>query len=391
MKNILFISNYFKLFDGLDSGASNRSTMFIAALTKIGHVDVVSFRGGDKSNMDNCTVVYDNEIGNSSKGKRFDKFLQLFAFHSPNKIYTPNNEKIQIVHTLLKNKNYDYIACRYMREAVECGLLEYSDKLILDVDDNPKDVVLMSARTARTLRNRLYNRVFAFTLDAMVKYVLKDVFCCFHSNPLQAPIEKSVYLHNVSVSESVIGDVKTSTPMQILVVGLFHYGPNKDGVDHFLQYVWPIVNNANSDIVLHIVGKIPDERIKLVWEKYQNVQVMGFVPDLEEEYRNARIAIVPIYEGSGTSVKVVEAMNLNRLCVSTPQGVRGYEKYMHADEDYLLADSDEAFANHITKCITDVDRCNTIAHSAKKKINQYFSREHFCNIVCETIKNKKHE
>lgn len=388
---ILFINNYFPIFGDADSGASNRSTMFIAALTKIGHVDVISFRGGDKSNIDDCTVIYDKEIGNSVKGRRFDKFLQLFAFHSPNKIYTPNKEKIQIVHSLLENKHYDYIACRYIREAVECGLLEYSDKLILDVDDNPKDVVLMSARTARTLRNRLYNRFFALTLDAMVKYVLKNVFCCFHSNPKQAPIGKSVYLHNVSVSESVIEDVKTSTPLQILVVGLFHYGPNKDGVDHFLKNVWPTVNKANSNIVLHIVGKIPGENVKAEWEKNPNVHVMGFVTDLEEEYQNARIAIVPIYSGSGTSVKVVEAMNLNRLCVSTPQGVRGYEKYMYADEDYLLADSDASFANHIIESITDVNRCNTIAHSAKRKIYQYFSKEHFCNIVSETINKTPHE
>lgn len=200
--NILFLNNYFPIFGGADSGASNRSTMFISALAELGNVDVVSFRNDAPVNIANCNYVYNGEVACLAKEHRLDKFAKLFAFHSPNKIYPVTAEKERIIDEVVRNKKYDYIACRYIREAVECGLLKYSSKLIIDVDDNPRDVALMAAKTARTLRNRLYNRIYANTLDRMVKYVLKNVYCCYHSNPLQAPIEKSIYLHNVTMSDA---------------------------------------------------------------------------------------------------------------------------------------------------------------------------------------------
>ena len=224
--NILYINNYFPIFEGSDSGASNRSNMFISALAELGHVDVISFRGDTSSNIDNCEVVYNTEIASDAKEQRFDKFFKLFAFHSPDKIYPVTTEKEKIVDELVHAKDYDYIACRYIREAAECGLLKYSAKLVIDIDDNPKDVALMAAKSARTLRNRIYNRLLACTLDRMVKYVLKDVFCCFHSNPLQAPIAKSVYLHNVTMTDAELPFLTGQTPLQIMMVGLCHYGPN---------------------------------------------------------------------------------------------------------------------------------------------------------------------
>ena len=46
--NFLFVNNIYPLFDRGDSGASNRSTMFITALATLGHVDVISFLDGEK-------------------------------------------------------------------------------------------------------------------------------------------------------------------------------------------------------------------------------------------------------------------------------------------------------------------------------------------------------
>ena len=57
--NILFINCSFRLFDGIDCGAANRSTMFVKSLSKIGHVDVLNFyKEPLKSNVPNCYVVY---------------------------------------------------------------------------------------------------------------------------------------------------------------------------------------------------------------------------------------------------------------------------------------------------------------------------------------------
>ena len=386
--NILFINNYFPIFGASDSGASNRSNMFIAALAELGHVDIISFRGDAPSNMDNCEVVYNTEIASNPNAKRFDKFLKLFAFHAPDKVYSLNKEKVKVVDKFAGTQKYDYIACRYIREAVECGLLKYSSKLIIDVDDNPKDVALMAAKSARTLRNRIYNKLFAYTLDRMVKYVLKDVLCCFHSNPLQAPISKSVYLHNVAMINAELPLITKQTPLQVMMVGLFHYGPNIEGLEHFLTKVWPIVYQKNPHIILNVVGKIGDVSLKERWGKYEGVNLKGFVQDLITEYKNSRVVIVPIYSGSGTSVKVVEAMKLNRVCVATQEGVRGYDRYLYDGQDYLLAQNDTDFAQKILALVDDIDKCNVIAISAREKIEKHYSQSRFKEIIRTSIKHQ---
>lgn len=386
--NILFLNNYVPIFGGADSGASNRSTMFISALAELGHVDVVSFRKDEPVNIANCNYVYNGEVACLAKEHRLDKFAKLFAFHSPNKIYPVTAEKERIIDEVVRNKKYDYIACRYIRDAVECGLLKYSSKLIIDVDDNPRDVALVAAKTARTLRNRLYHRIYANTLDCMVKYVLKNVYCCYHSNPLQVPIGKSIYLHNVTMSDAELPLISEQTPLQIMMVGLFHYGPNIEGLEHFLNSVWPLVHQSNPNVTLNVVGKIGDERLKEKWSKHDGVVLKGFVQNLMEEYKNSRVVIVPIYSGSGTSVKVVEAMKLNRVCVATREGVRGYDRYLYDGQDYLLAQNDSDFAQKILELVVDIYKCNEIAVSAREKIEKHYSQSRFKEIIKTSIKHQ---
>ena len=385
---ILYINNYFSIFSGTDSGASNRSTMFIKALSCMGHVDVISFRGDSFSNIENCDLIHTTSITSQHKEGRLDKFFKLLAFRSPEKIYPVNKEKEEIVDSHIKSGKYDYVACRYLREAIECGLLKYSERLIIDIDDNPRDVALMAAKTAKTLRNRIYNSLYADTLDRLVKYTLRNVKCCFHSNPLQSPVPQSVYLHNVTVSNVDLPLISEDTPLYIMMVGLFHYGPNIEGLEHFLNNVWPIVYKENPNITLNVIGRIGDEQLKQKWSNYEGVVLKGFVPDLADEYLNARLVIVPIYSGSGTSVKVVEAMQMNRACISTLAGVRGYDQYLTDGKDYILTNTDEEFAEKILNHINNILEINNIAKSARSKINLHFSRDKFQEIVINAIKHK---
>ena len=121
------------------------------------------------------------------------------------------------------------------------------------------------------------------------------------------------------------------------------------------------------------------------WSKIEGVSIKGFVPNLIAEYKESRVVIVPIYSGTGTSVKLVEAMNLNRVCVSTQEGVRGYDQYLKNIEDYLLAKTDEEFANNILTLVDDVELCNKIATSAKNKIEKYYSQHKFNEIVKKSV------
>jgi len=387
MMNILFINHDFRAFDHLDSGASNRSALFINALSQVGHVDVVSFLDDEVSNICNCEVLYSKQESHSRRSSRFSKLLQLLSPIWPHLFVPLNENKQKVVAQYMERKRYDYIAIRYVNEAIECGLDKYKDILILDVDDNPRDVLLMQAKTAKTFRNKVFTHILSVSVDCMVKRVFSSAFCSFHSNPVQSPYKESVYLHNTTAYNCSIPEISNHTPLRLLVVGLFHYGPNKDGVNYFLQEIFPKIRTRNENIELHIVGKIPDEETKKLWECTDGVKVCGYVDDLVEEYSQARIVIVPIYTGSGTSVKVAEAMRMNRLCISTPQGIRGYDRFKNG-YDYLLADSDELFVSLIIDSINKKEQCNRMAHNAKTKVEKYYSKDEFSRIVKDSIEHR---
>lgn len=383
--NILYINNLYPIFDKGDSGASNRSTMFITVLAAIGHVDVVSFIAGQESTVENCEVIYSQDSPSIKTNGRLGKFAKLLRPWDIHSIFPLNKDKERIVDAFVREKKYDYIAVRYINEAAECGLLKYADRLLLDLDDNPYKASLNAAQMARTLRNRIYSYIYAYELKWLVEHVTKKVYRVFHSNPLEKPVEKSIYLHNVAMCDHPLPDVTEETPLQLLVIGTWHYAPNRDGIRHFLKNVYPKVREQLPNINLRIVGRIYDEVLREELLEEENVTLVGYAQDLTQEYANVRMAIVPLYSGSGTSIKLLEAMCINRACVSTEQGARGMDGILRPDADYLLAGDDAQFADKIIAAITDVDKCNELAHNALKAIYAHLSKEQFISIVKTSV------
>lgn len=359
--------------------------MFISALASLGHVDVVSFLPDEQSNVAGCDVIYSKDCPSPKINGRLGKFVMIMEPWNINAIFPLNIHKEEIIDRYVQRNNYDLIAVRYINEAAECGLLKYADKLLLDLDDNPFKASINAAQTARTLRNRIYSYIYALELKRYVERTARRVFRVYHSNPTEKPADNSIYLHNVAMCDNPCPDIARTTPLQLLVIGTWHYEPNRDGIRHFLSSVYPKVRKALPNINLRVVGRIHDESFRQELLKEENVTLVGYVQDLSQEYENVRMAIVPLYRGSGTSIKFLEALCINRACISTEQGARGMEDVLIPDKDYLYAENDEQFASKIINTITDVDKCNALSHSALDAVNEHLSKERFKEIVKNSL------
>lgn len=380
--NILFVTNLFRMFGDSNCGASNRSTMFVKALAQLGHVDVITFAGEDVSNIPNCEVVFGQELWSTAKKNgRWSKFAELFTPWNPNAIYPLVQEKVVIIEKQLAQKHYDYIACRYINEAASCGLLKYSDRLILDTDDNPIEKAKLEMQQVYSLRNKIYHLFKIGVIAIQTRLILSKVFCVFHSNILQPPCSTSIYLPNLSLNDKSCLILSEKLPMRMLVVGWMDYFPNKDGVSHFIKFIYPIIKQRIPLVELHIVGKLTDSEIRSQWNNVEGVSVMGFIPNIQDEYEQARCVIVPLYHGSGTSVKVIEAMQINRPCICSPMGIRGLDVYFNTNEDFLMGSTDENFADACVQLLSNIQEGNRIATNAKNKAQKYFSQERFINVV----------
>jgi glycosyltransferase involved in cell wall biosynthesis len=380
------------LFDGIDSGAANRSTVFIKALSKIGDVDVISFyKEPIKSNISNCKALYTKSIARKKRSQgKLKKILQHIDVLNPHSFYEIDREREDIVDSFYKKKSYDFIACRYVEDAIVCGLGKYHDKLVIDVDDSPSAAALrqLAITDFPNPWSKYTTRYRAYAVGWMANHFLNKVLCSFYSNKYEVPNKHSIYLPNVTNCSKVFSKVDKDTPLRMLIVGWLDYWPNTYGTTYFAKNIFPKIQRRIPAAELHIAGKTKNAGLLEDLNNIPGVSALGYVKDLEAEYQNSRICIVPVYHGAGTSVKFVEGLSMGRTVVSTPMGARGFDDVCKDGEDYELASTDEMFVEKIVHLLPTVTELNRIGRNGYRIAKTHFSQERFCQIVKNAIVNK---
>lgn len=372
-------------------GAEQRSNLLLRACCKIAHVDVALFKQyGVTPDMENCQIVYENNIDNNYT--KWDGIKTRISFGY--ECFVAVNKKMQrVVSGLLSVKNYDYIVVRYVPKAVRYGLMKFADKLVIDIDDNPMIGIInrLKSPVELTLRKkvgRLYQKFKLPFCKKAYENIVKSIKIPFVSNIEDIAVNESkcVHLPNVPFTEPDVDYCDFSaTPQRVIWVGLVHYPPNYLGLEHFFECIYPKVLSKIPGFEVIIVGKNDGYDVSK-WQKLQGVSVKGFVEDLEAEYLSARAAIVPCYSGAGTNIKVLEAMRMKRPCITSEYGARGYDNYFEKNEDYLVCKDDDDFATSIIDMLENKDKNHTISQNGFEKVSKHFSKEGFYKIVESCLK-----
>lgn len=254
------------------------------------------------------------------------------------------------------------------------------------MDDDPMDVIMMSIDKVRSLRNKIYTYLYAHTIELVTKHICRNVCHVFYSSPAKNYPNAS-FLPNTSIFEEPLPVVNyKSQGEKILVVGWFSYLPNVEGLTHFIEKVFPLVKERVPNATLEVVGKMTDNSLIELCRNTEGIHVCGFVEDLKAAYSSCRCVVVPLYKGTGTSVKLVEAMSLGRSVVATPYGLRGLHPGFKSGTDYLLATSDKEFADNVIHLLQEEKKNIAIANSALLKTQQYYSVASFDRKVTDALK-----
>lgn len=154
----------------------------------------------------------------------------------------------------------------------------------------------------------------------------------------------------------------------ILFVGALDYLPNQDAVFYICNEILPLLKKSFQDMKVLIVGRKPSSEIRDLAS--DSVEIWSDVPSVEPFYRRASIAIVPLRAGSGSRLKILEAMAFGRPVVSTPKGAEGLE--IEPGKDFLMADDPPAFAESITNLLADNGLYEQIAQTARKTVERKY-------------------
>jgi glycosyltransferase involved in cell wall biosynthesis len=154
----------------------------------------------------------------------------------------------------------------------------------------------------------------------------------------------------------------------VLFVGNLAYPPNTDAVRWFANDVLPRVRREVPDATFRVVGSGGDYVSDVVG--FDGVSMAGKVDDLQPELDGAAIAVIPIRFGSGTRLKVIEAL-ANRLpMVSTTLGSEGIG--VVDGQTALLADDAPAMAAACVRLLRDGELGGRLAEAGEALWDQRY-------------------
>ena len=160
-----------------------------------------------------------------------------------------------------------------------------------------------------------------------------------------------------------------AAPDALVFTGLMAYRPNSDAVRWFVADILPRILAERPDAHLTVVGKdVPRKVLELAGP---SVTITGSVPDIRPHLGRAAVVIVPLRAGSGTRIKILEALSMGRAVVSTTVGAEGLE--VRSGEHLVLADTAEDFARAVTRLLADPAETARLGSAGRQLIERSYA------------------
>ena len=143
-------------------------------------------------------------------------------------------------------------------------------------------------------------------------------------------------------------------------LGAMDWQPNIDGLNWFLENVWPKVQAVHPDVKLYLAGRKMGDRFSGL--ESRNIVAVGEVENAQAFMRSRGLMIAPLLSGGGMRVKLVEGMALEKVIVTTRVVAEGVEA--EDEKELLIADSADGFAEKVNSYLKDPDFLSTVGKNA---------------------------
>ncbi len=159
--------------------------------------------------------------------------------------------------------------------------------------------------------------------------------------------------------------------IKFLFIGRLDWPPNRDGLEWVLREIWPMVIKNRPQACLKIVGSGNKEWLRS-YSHLEGIEVVGFVKELKDAYRDCHFTIVPVFYGSGTRIKVLESFAMGRKLISTKMGVQGANL---TTDDYILANSKEEWVSVLSNINLNSEMEKTLSQSITKVSQEFCEKQ----------------
>jgi glycosyltransferase involved in cell wall biosynthesis len=163
-----------------------------------------------------------------------------------------------------------------------------------------------------------------------------------------------------------------ATPPTVVFTGSMDWAANIDGVQFFLDAVWPRVVERLPEARFVVVGRNPPASL-VERGRSQSVTFTGFVDDVRPHVHAAHAFVIPLRVGGGTRIKAFEAMAMGCPVVSTSIGIEGLD--VEDGAHYLRRDSAEEQADALLALLRDGALRLSLSQQARRCVEEKFGHQ----------------
>ena len=159
-------------------------------------------------------------------------------------------------------------------------------------------------------------------------------------------------------------------PGHLVFSGSMDWHPNEDAVRYFMSDILPLIRASRPDTTFSIVGRNPSAELRRV-AAASAAEVTGTLDDIRPAVAQAALCVVPLRAGSGTRLKIFEALAMGKAVVSTTLGAEGLS--MESGRHFVAADGARNFADAVIGLLRDDDRRRRIAAAGRALVEARYS------------------
>jgi glycosyltransferase involved in cell wall biosynthesis len=152
--------------------------------------------------------------------------------------------------------------------------------------------------------------------------------------------------------------------------GSLDWYPNEDAIIYFLDQMLPAIRAVVPDTTLTVVGRNPTSRLRAA-ANAADAYVTGTIDDVRPHVQRAAVSVVPLRIGSGTRLKIFEALAMGKAVVSTSVGAEGLG--LKPGLHFLQADTPDEFVNAVVSLLRDPDRRDALGKAARQLVAANYS------------------
>ena len=313
--------------------------------------------------------------------KIFAAFFNLFSRKSYNIARFNNSELSEYLSTLLKKQDFDIVIIDsvYMKDYIPLIRKNSKAKIVLRSPNIEHKIWERMAETATSFFKKRYLKILAKRLkreEIQACHAVDGIFTVSAVDKkyfIEMGIEKPIEVIPTGIDMMKLSTEETAIPETIdfFHIGAMDWMPNIEAVDFLLQKIWPNIIAEFPELKLYLAGRnCPKE---LLNHQQQAVEILGEVDDAAAFFNEHAVMLVPLLSGSGQRVKIIEAMSMGKVLITTTIGLEGIDAVN--GEHLLIADTPEAFLDAARQLITDKSLYAKLSKNAKSFANEFYDNK----------------